>query len=30
VFAVTALLGGRRGRVPLRSIAGSETEGGSA
>jgi zinc transport system permease protein len=27
VFAVTALLGGRRGRLPLRSIAGSGTEG---
>jgi zinc transport system permease protein len=30
VFAVTALLGGRKGRVPVRSLAGSGTEGGSA
>jgi zinc transport system permease protein len=28
-FAVTALLGARKGRVPLRSIAGSDTEGGA-
>jgi hypothetical protein len=27
VFGVTALIGGRRGRLPLQAIAGTEAEG---